>query len=102
MIENTEKIFNLLRYSNSWMRVKSVADRLGFKKVGIVTGCIVALKKKGMILEKEQLLLDGTSLRFYHIASWCKNMTLNEALIECACGYKNVLPNIVTMWEEIF
>ena len=51
-----------------WLQIKNIKEFCGFEKAGTVTGCLMGLKKIGLVESEEQELLDGTILRFFRAA----------------------------------
>ena len=52
-------------YHGGWLQTKNIKEFCGFEKNGTVTGCLMGLKKIGLVESEEQELLDGTILRFF-------------------------------------
>lgn len=51
-----------------WLQIKKIKEFCGFEKTGSVVGCLMGLKKIGLVESEEQELLDGTILRFFRAA----------------------------------
>lgn len=50
-----------------WMTVKDIAAQCGIERVGMATGCVIALMNKGIVEADEDSTLDGKVHRYYRI-----------------------------------
>ncbi|MBR4890363.1 MAG: hypothetical protein IKU15_03645 [Clostridia bacterium] len=50
-----------------WMTVRDIAAQCNIERVGMATGCVVALMNKGVLEADEDSTLDGKVHRYYRV-----------------------------------
>lgn len=67
MTENQRKVYDILKSNNGWMSTEDILNKGGFEKYAPVTSSLISLVKCGYVERKTQELLNGNTMRFYHL-----------------------------------